>query len=69
MQETANATVLTAGMLTLVIPNNCPYDDVVSMVAELMAFAENMQGAAGQQQPVEATPAPAPTKRASRTTH
>lgn len=68
--DTTNATVLTHGMLQLVIPNDCPEQDLMDMLAELMSFVhERNTGAGAQAAPVTKTEAKPASKRASRTTH
>lgn len=41
--DASNATVLTAGSLTLAIPHGTPYEDVITLITELMAFAGSMK--------------------------
>jgi hypothetical protein len=66
--DASNATVLEVGKLHLVIPHDTPYEDVVGLLTELMAFATKMQGAP-EQQPEQQKTAPTTTRRKSATTH
>lgn len=52
-KQASNATVLEVGKLHLVIPFDTPYEDVVGLLTELMAFASKMQGAPQQEQPAQ----------------
>lgn len=65
--DASNATILKAGQLTLAIPHGTPYDDVVDMITELMAFAQNMK----PQEHQEPAPAAKTTSRGRQkeTTH
>lgn len=56
-KQASNATVLEVGKLHLVIPFDTPYEDVVGMLTELMAFASKMEGAPQQPQEPATTPA------------